>query len=411
MTAADPWITVIGLGDDGLVGLSQKRIAEIKAADVLVGGERHMGHVPDFNGLRITWDKGFHPTFDRIEAECLGKRVVVLASGDPMYFGAGAGLCERFGMENVVVHPAPGAFSLAAARMGWSLPDCERLTVHGRAAETVLCYLQPGRRLLVLTQDGTTPALVANLLTDAGFGQSRMTVLAHLGGAQESRMDGLAETWAVAKTEDLNTLAIECVAGKDARIYSQLAGLPDDAFEHDGQLTKREVRAVTLSSLAPLAGEVLWDVGAGAGSIAIEWMRGAPHTRAVAFESDPARARRIEQNARTLGVPRLTVIEGTAPDAFPETTEKNMPDAIFIGGGVSDALLDAAWARLRPGGRLVSNAVTTAGEAALTSFCAQRGGSLTRIGIERLQAMGVNGAKAFRPARQVLHLCARKAKA
>ena len=382
------------------------------AADVLVGGDRHMAHVPDFPGLRLTWDKGFHPTFDRMEAECVGKCVVVLASGDPMYFGAGSAICERFGMENVVVHPAPGAFSLAAARMGWSLPDCEQLTVHGRAAETVLRYLYPAARLLALSSDGTTPAIVAGLLTDAGFGQSRITVLEHLGGKQEGRVEGIAATWTKKNCADLNTLAIECVADKGAHIYSRSPGLPDDAFEHDGQLTKREVRAVTLSSLAPLPGEMLWDVGAGAGSIAIEWMRAAPHARAVAFERDTVRAGRIEKNANTLGVPRLRVVVGEAPDAFSEMTGKELPDAVFIGGGVTDTLLGAAWANLKPGGRLVANAVTTTGEAALSAFRKQHGGSLTRIAVERLEPMAASrsrdGAEAFRPARQVLHLGVRK---
>lgn len=408
MSTIHRWITVIGLGDDGLSGLSEKRCAEIAGADVLVGGDRHMAHAPDFKGKRITWDAGFHPTFDRIEAECQGKRVVVLASGDPLYFGAGASIAKRFGMENVVIHPAPGAFSLAAARMGWSLPDCERLTVHGRPFEVVLRYLCPDARLLVLSQDGETPALVAGLLTKAGFGNSQITVLEHLGGDKESRLEASAKAWTIKKTAHLNTLAIKCVPDEGARILSRAPGLPDDAFDHDGQLTKREVRAVTLSSLAPLPGEVLWDVGAGAGSIGIEWMRSTSHTRAIAFETDPLRAERIKKNARALGVPRLRLVEGTAPDVFSQMTDKETPDAVFIGGGVADDLLAQAWDRLNPGGRLVSNAVTTTGEAALTLFRKKHGGTLTRISIERLEPMAGTDADAFRPARQVLHLCTRK---
>ena len=392
------WITVIGIGEDGVEGLSSARLAEIAAAEVLIGGERHHGKVDNPNAECLDWGQGFKQALVEIEKR-RGRNIVVLASGDPMNFGVGSVLARTFGEGAVMIHPAPGAFSLAAARMGWSIPDVETLTVHGRPLETLSRYLAPGARLLALTQDGDSPAQAARLLTEKGYGDSRMTVLEHLGGAKENRLDGIAASWSFDRTADLNTLAIDCIASPDALTLSRAPGLPDAAFENDGQLTKREVRAITLSQLQPLPGQVLWDIGAGSGSIGIEWLRLGGHRRAFAIEKNPERAAAARRNAANLGAPELIVVEGDF-EAVKETL-KYQPDAIFIGGGASDAgVLKSAWAALKPGGRMVVNAVSIEAEQTLLAFRAEFGGDLSRLSIERTAPIG--SLSAFRPLMTVM---------
>ncbi len=398
------WITVIGIGEDGLEGLSAVRLAQIEAADVLIGGERHHGKVENPKVERLDWGKGFDQALQEIEKR-RGKAIVVLASGDPMNYGVGAVLVRHFGADAVIIHPAPGAFSLAAARMGWSIPDIETLTIHGRPLETLNRYVAPGARLLVLTQDGDSPAEAARLLVEKGYGDSLITVLEHLGGATENRLDGTAATWDFGRTADLNTLAIDCIAGPDAIALSRAPGLPDAAFEHDGQLTKCEVRAATLAQLQPLAGQVLWDIGAGSGSISIEWLRLGGHRRAIAIEKNAARVAAITRNAANLGTPDLMVVEGDFHAVRSDL--KYQPDAIFVGGGASDLeLLQAAWASLKPGGRLVVNAVSIEAEQALLAFRAEFGGDLSRISVERAGPIG--SLSAFRPLMTVTQLSHRK---
>jgi precorrin-6Y C5,15-methyltransferase (decarboxylating) len=244
----------------------------------------------------------------------------------------------------------------------------------------------PGARLLLLANDGATPMAVAKLLTELGYGPSRLTVLEHMGSPEERRIDGFAQDWSVAKTEDFNTIAVECVALLHAVRQSRLAGLPDEAFDHDGQLTKREVRAATLAALAPLPGQLLWDVGAGCGSIAIEWLRSGRRMRAIAVERSEARRGMIERNCVALGTPALKIVGGEAPAALAGLPA---PDAVFIGGGLSmTGLAEACWEALKPGGRLVANAVTVGGEAALFAAHARWGGDLTRIAISRGETIG-----------------------
>lgn len=272
---ATPWLTVIGIGDDGLAGLSPSARTLIATAEVIVGGDRHQRMVAETNAERLTWRCGIGSVIAQIVG-FRGRRVVVLTTGDPMWFGAGANLARRLPGEEMMVLPHPGAFSLAAARLGWPLADVETLTAHSRPLAMLNRYIQPDARLLVLSRGGDTPAAAAALLTERGFGPSHVTVLEHLGGPGENRRDGIAETWPHPRAADLNILAIHCVAGPGARIWSPVPGLPDDAFVHDGKMTKREVRAAAIAALAPLPGQTLWDVGAGAGSIAIEWLRAAP---------------------------------------------------------------------------------------------------------------------------------------
>lgn len=396
-------ITVVGIGEDGLDGLTPKARGLIDEAEVLVGGERHLSKVPVGGEQRIDWDGDFDAAFDKIE-KMKDRRVVVLASGDPLHYGVGANIVRRFGADQVNVIPAPGAFSLAAADLGWPLADVKCLTVHGRALEAVTLYLTPGRRLLVLSWDGETPEKLAGLLTARGFGPSRITVLGNLGGDDETRTEGTAEKWTGETVPDLNTIAVECVAGDGADVLSRVPGLPDDAFEHDGLITKREVRAATLARLMPLPGQTLWDVGAGSGAVAIEWLRAEPSAKAFAVERDPKRAAVIARNAANLGVPELKIVEGEAPGIL--SGIETVPDAVFVGGGVSvPGLLEACWDALSPGGRLVANGVTLEAEQRLLFFQNEFGGDLTRMAVSRAAPVGpVGRLQTFQPLKQVTQL-------
>lgn len=375
-------ITVIGIGEDGLDGLTAPACRAVQTAQVLAGGARHLKLVPDFTGPRVDWSDGIEAGLDAIaEHVHAGRNVCVLASGDPLYFGVGKNLVARFGAINVRIMPTPGAVSLACAAMGWSHPDVTVITLHGRPLETLNLHLAPGQRIVALTHDGATPNDVAKLLCAQGYGPSHITVLERLGGPHQARIDATAQSWNKAQYDHLNTLAVELIADADARPLSRLAGLPDVAYQHDGQLTKRAVRAVTLSSLAPLPGETLWDLGAGAGSISIEWLRSDDTLSAIAIERNPLRAARIRANANALGVPRLRVFEGDSFDAL--STLDGQPDAIFVGGAVAQTgLLDAAWAKLKPAGRLVANAVTEASAQAVQAFQSKHGGERFTITVE-----------------------------
>jgi len=385
MALMPPWLTIIGIGEDGLDGLSPVARRLVEAAEVLVGGERHLAFVGRHSGERLTWRSPLTATFDDIAAR-RGRRVVVLASGDPMWFGVGATLSGRFTPEETLVLPHPGAFSLAASRLAWPLADVTTLTLHGRPLDRLALHLAPGARLLALTEDGHAPAAIARYLTERGWGPSRLTLMERLGGPKEHRLTGTAAEWAHPPGDDLNTLAIECVAGPKARPLSRAAGLPDDVFVTDGQLTKREVRAATLSALAPLPGQLLWDVGAGSGSISIEWLRAASGTRAYAIERDASRGDFILRNAATLGVPELHLVAGDAPAALKGLPA---PDAVFIGGGLSaNGLVETCLSGLKPGGRLVANAVTVESEARLLALHAKHGGQLTRIAVSRVEPVG-----------------------
>jgi precorrin-6Y C5,15-methyltransferase (decarboxylating) len=399
-----PWLTVVGFGEDGIEGLSPAARHAVAEAEVLVGGTRHLAKVPESKAERLDWGNGFQETLERLAA-LRGRRVVVLASGDPMNFGAGVSIAKRFDAGEYVVIPNVGAFSLAAARLGWSLPDVETLTLHGRPVDMLNLYLAPNARLLILAEDGATPAAVARLLVARGYGPSVLTVLEHMGGANERRLDGIAATWPHSRTADLNTIAVECRADAGAKTWARVPGLPEEAFEHDGQITKREVRAATLARLMPLPHQVLWDVGAGSGAIAIEWLRAERLACAVAIEREPARAAAIRRNAANLGVPYLKVVEGAAPEALAGLAPA--PDAVFVGGGIARAgVLDVCWDALKPGGRLVANAVTLEAERALIDFRSRVGGEIVRLSISREEPVG--SYTGLRPLMTVTQLAAVK---
>jgi precorrin-6Y C5,15-methyltransferase (decarboxylating) len=337
------------------------------------------------------------PALPGLFAELADRRVCVLASGDPMFHGIGATLARVLGPDRLHVVPHPSSVSLACARLGWAVDGVEVVSAVARSLARVRRVLAPGARLLVLSEDATTPAALAALLVDAGYGGSTMTVLARLGAPDERTVQGTARDWVHPPGDPLNVVAVACAADPGAPTRTEVPGLPDDAYDHDGQLTKREVRAVTLALLAPRPGELLWDVGAGNGSIGIEWLRAHRTCRAVAVESDPARADRIAANASVLGVPSLQVVRGRAPAALAGLPA---PDVVFLGGGITNpGVLDTCWAALRPGGRLVANAVTLEAEAVLVGARARHGGDLTRIEVSRAAPLG--GFTGWRPAMPV----------
>jgi precorrin-6Y C5,15-methyltransferase (decarboxylating) len=401
-------IIVIGIGEEGLDGMAIASRQLIERADILVGGMRHLSKVSIGSEMRVDWSNGIKEALVIIEKNHK-KSVVVLASGDPLNFGIGKNIIQRFGVDSVKIIPAPGAFSLAAARMGWALPDVNCLTVHGRAISSVSLHLIEGERLLILSRDGATPAELAALLASKGFGPSEITVLANMGG-DETRLKGIAEEWDHELGSDLNTIAVLCRTKKNCEklSWSRASGLPDDAFEHDGQITKREVRAATIARLAPLPRRVLWDVGAGSGSIGIEWLRCEPSAKVIAIESDLKRVARIEQNAKNLGVPNLEVIQGEAPEILSNITIS--PDVIFVGGGISvKGLLEACWSFLPIGGRLVANGVTAEAEQSLLQFRKKHDGDLVRLSISRSNKIGkVGGYSAFKPMMAVTQLITEK---
>jgi precorrin-6Y C5,15-methyltransferase (decarboxylating) len=391
------WLSIVGIGEDGVEGLSATARALVSRADIVFGGDRHLKLAASLiKGRASAWPSPFARGIEEVLA-ARGSQVCVLASGDPFNYGVGPVLASRVPPEETLVVPAPSAFSLTAARLCWALPETALVSLHGRELSRIRPHLHHGARILALTSDSEGSAALARLLTETGFGSSRMTVLEALGGVNERVRSTTAENFALTGIAALNTVAIEVEAGPAARIIPFSSGIDDALFEHDGQITKREIRAITLSALAPARGQLLWDIGAGSGSIAVEWMLSHPSMRAVAIESRADRAARIARNAAALGVPGLEVIQGHAPEALAGLAA---PDAIFIGGGASEhGVLDAAIGALRQGGRLVANAVTLETEALLIARHAGLGGQLTRISISRADAVG--GKTAWRAAMPV----------
>ena len=392
------WIYVIGIGEDGWDDLSADSRELLYKSEIVIGGERHLKMIPgDWEGERIIWASPIREAVTKI-LDCRpsepgsGKKVAVMASGDPLCYGIAAKLLRHLPIEEIWIKPALSTFSLICSRVGWSLPDIETLTIHGRPLEMLHTFVQPGAKLLVLNQDEGSPKQAAELLAARGFGKSQITVLEHLGGSKERQFSGQADSWNHPDGAALNAMAIECIAGTRANVLARIPGLPDDAFLHDGQLTKREIRAATLSRLMPVVDQVLWDVGAGCGSVAIEWMRCNPRCKAVAIEKSESRLKMIQQNAFQLGVPMLDIVPGNAPEVL---VDLPAPDAIFIGGGLSGGnMLETCWNALNPGGRLVANAVTLEGEQKLVQwqkFNAEKNGAsgdLARLAVSHVETIG-----------------------
>ncbi len=378
-----PWLHIVGIGEDGLDGLVPATRAVVEAAEVILGGERHHTLTDGLEARRIAWPSPFDALLETLTS-LRGKRVVVLATGDPLWYSVGTRIGRSLPLGEIVYHPQLSAFQLAAARMGWSLADLETLTVHGRPVEQMIAFIQPDARLLILTTGAETPAQIARFLTERGFGDSPMTVLANMGGADETRFDAIARDW-THEVPPFNTLAVECIAAPDAALLPRVPGLADELFQHDGTMTKREVRALTVAKLMPMRGALLWDIGTGCGSVAVEWMRAARYTRAIGIEPRADRRAMAAANALALGVPRLELIDGMVPEALDGL---EAPDAVFIGGGLSEETFAAAWSALKPLGRLVANAVTLDSEAKLIDLHSRHGGELTKISVSRAAALG-----------------------
>ena len=392
------WLSIVGIGEDGIAGLSAHARTLIEGAELVVGGARHLALAdPIMKGERLTWPTPIEAALPEILRR-RGRPVAVLATGDPFHYGIGKQIAAVIPAVEFICIPQPSAFALAAARLGWALQDVASVSLHGRALAGVIRYLQPGARILALSWDGETPAKLATLLTQRGMGSSRLTVLEAMGGERERVRDTQSCSFDLTDVAPLNTIAIEIAADADAKFIPLATGLDDDLFETDGQLTKRELRSIVLSSLAPRQGELLWDIGLGAGSAAIEWLLRHPSMRAIGIEADSDRADRAARNAQALGTPDLQIIKGHAPAALADLPA---PDAVFIGGGLGDGCLEAAWRALKPGGRLVANAVTLEGEQQLLKAFADHGGELMRIAIERASPVGT--MHAWRPALPIVH--------
>jgi len=393
------WLTVVGIGEDGLAGIGAEARAAIGTAEFVFGGRRHLALAREaIRGEARTWPTPFDTAMKDVLA-LSGRKVCVLASGDPFCHGVGTTLSRLVPPGALRAIPAPSAFSLAASRLGWALQETETISLHGKPIARLLPLLHPGARILALTSDGKAPAEIAALIHQNGFGPSRLTVLEALGGEDERVRAVTAGDFALKDIGALNLLAIEVAAGPTARILTLASGLDDDLFEHDGQITKREIRAATLSALAPRRGQHLWDIGAGSGSIAIEWLLAHPSLTATAIEARADRAARIRRNAAACGVPDLAIVQGEAPAALAGLPA---PDAVFVGGGGSEpGVLDAAITALKPGGRLVANAVTLQMEAVMLAFRARLGGDLTRIAVSRATPVGsMDGWRAAMPVTQ-----------
>ncbi|QDB99949.1 precorrin-6y C5,15-methyltransferase (decarboxylating) subunit CbiE [Mesorhizobium sp. 8] len=388
------WLTIVGIGEDGVAGLGENAKQAIASAEFVFGGARHLALAAGLvTGEARPWPVPFDSTMRAVVA-LRGKKVCALASGDPFLHGVGVTLARLVPATEMRTIPAPSSFSLAASRLGWALQDIETVSLHGRPIDLIRPLLHAKARILALTSDGEAPAEIAALLSTLGFGPSRLTVLEALGGPDERIRTADADAFDLENINPLNVLAIEVESSPQARIIPLTTGRTDDLFEHDGQITKREVRAVTLSALAPRQGELLWDIGAGSGSIAIEWLLAHPSLKAIAIEADPERAARIRRNAFAFGVPHLQVAEGKAPETL---TGLPAPSVVFIGGGGTDeGVLDATVAALPSHGRLVANAVTLEMEALLIATQARLGGDLTRIAVSRAGAVG--SMQAWRPA-------------
>ena len=385
LSSAGRWLAIVGIGEDGRAGLSPAACAALDAAEVVYGGERHLALAAPLTSDQRAWPKPITEAYPDILAR-RGRPTCLLATGDPFHYGIGAEIARFVDPSEIAAYPQLSAFSLACARLGWPVAECACVTLHGRALPRIIPYLQPGARLLVLAWDATTAASVAALLVEREFGRSTLTVLEAMGGGRERIRRATAAGFDLPGIDPLNMLAIEIVADPGAQVVTLSPGLDDAWFENDSQLTKSEIRAVTLAALRPAAGQLLWDVGAGAGSVAIEWCLRHSANRAIAVEAQPERAARIGRNAHRLGVPDLTIVEGRAPAALAGLPT---PDAVFIGGSVSDpAILSAILVALRPGGRLVANAVTLEGEAALLAAFAEHGGALKRLSVARADPVG-----------------------
>jgi precorrin-6Y C5,15-methyltransferase (decarboxylating) len=400
------WLSIVGIGEDGVDGLSPVAQKLVASAELVVGGKRHLDLAKTLiRGRTLAWPSPIGDVLPEIEKH-RGRPVVVLASGDPFHYGVGDLLLRSIPAAETFCLPNVSAFSLAAARLGWSLQEVALVSLHGRALEGIVRHLQPGARILALSWDGETPARLAKFLAERGMSNSELTVLEAMGGPRERVRSATAAGFDLTDIAPLNTIALQVAAPAGATVLPLAPGLDDSLFEHDGQLTKREVRAVTVSALAPRQGELLWDVGLGAGSVAIEWLLRHPSLRAIGIESEPERAARAARNAAVLGTPDLQIVQKRAPEGLAGLPS---PDALFLGGGLSNpGLFEAAWAALKPGGRLVANAVSIQSEARLIEYFQRHGGELVRLEVSKAGKAGTGAVFVWRAAAPIVQWRARK---
>ncbi|MEA2330149.1 MAG: precorrin-6B C5,15-methyltransferase / cobalt-precorrin-6B C5,C15-methyltransferase [Thermoleophilaceae bacterium] len=378
-------LAVVGIGADGWAGLGEPARAALRSAELIVGSKRQLALLEETEAERRAWPSPIDPLVDEL-VDGQARSTAVLASGDPMLHGIGATLARRLEPGRLRVYPHPSAFALACARLGWPATEVSLVSAVRQPAEVAGRLLQPGRRVVAYVAGAGGAAAVARVASERGFGGSRMVVLEQLGGADERIHETTPDAWGERGADPLHAVALDCGDAPDAPLLPITPGLPDDAYESDGQLTKRGVRAIALAALAPAPRQLLWDVGAGSGSIGIEWLRAEETARAIAIEARADRAERVAANALRLGVPRLEVVQGQAPEALDGL---DAPDAVFVGGGVTAPdLLERCWSALRPGGRIVANAVTLEGEARLLEARAAHGGQLMRIGLEHADPVG-----------------------
>ena len=383
--SGQPRVTVVGVGDDGWQGLTGEARAVLREAPLIAGGDRHLALMPDLPGRKVPLPSPLLSQLDDLVTANPG--MCVLASGDPMLHGIGATLARRLGAGQMRVLPAVSCAALACARLGWAEQEVDVVSMVSRPAEVILPAVQPGARVLVLCRDGGTPAVLGELLADRGWSATQLTVLEHLGGSAE-RVRGPypASCLRPGPFADLCLVALACAPDTPGAVLPRVPGLPDSAYETDGQLTRRAARALALAALAPGPGQLLWDIGAGSGSVGIEWMRVDPRCRAVAVEARPGRAARIRRNAGRLGVPGIDVVCAAAPGALRGLPR---PDAVFIGGGVTtDGVLEACWQALPPGGRLVAHAVTVESEALLHQWQRAVAGELVKLDLSYAGPLG-----------------------
>ncbi|MCG8507644.1 MAG: precorrin-6y C5,15-methyltransferase (decarboxylating) subunit CbiE [Rhodospirillales bacterium] len=389
------WLQVIGVGDNGWKSLSPEGREALETAEVVIGSERLFVRLSGLRAECVQWPSPITEVAEVIRTYH-GRRVAVVATGDPLWYSVGSLIAKSFASEEVRFHPQLSSFQQAACHMGWALQEVACETIHGRPIELISPLLGDGQRLLLLGENSESPKRVAAFLRQNGFAASGITVLSHLGGVEESRAEGWAENWEQ-PVPSFHVLAIECRAsGPQKTEAGRVPGLSDDHYEHDGQITKREVRAVTLSKLRPMPGELLWDIGCGAGSVAIEWVRAAPGARAIGVDRDAERLGMARRNASRLGAVKLELIEGDAAEILSQSED---PDAVFFGGGMTMEAIEKAHARLRPHGRLVCNAVTLESETLLANCHDRFGGEMCRIAIDTLSPIG--SRRGWRPSMPV----------
>ncbi len=398
------WLSIIGVGEDGFEQLSKPAQALLEQAEILVSSHRIFDLLDDHEKEQITWGNSFAETIEKIMA-LKPRKVCILATGDPMFFGIGNTLTRYINADETEIVPSPSIFSLICAKLMWSQREAVAVSLHGRELNSLLRFLHPGAKLVLLSHDGQTPKKVAELLCHVGYEKTKISIFEHLGSEQETISHTTADKFTLDSISGFNTIALQCNAEQSTIPTSRNPGLADHYFTSDGVMTKKHVRALTLSSLAPKPGEILWDIGAGSGTIAIEWLRSVEGTKAYAVEKLPERINYIRQNANKLGTPELTIIESVADS---QTLEKlPEPDAIFIGGGSSDyELISYCWGRLKPNGRLVINSVSVDAEQNLLKAIKKFGGELSRIAIEHLQSLGQQ--QAWKPERTISHYYAQK---